>query len=158
MAGVARQSHMGTVPLAPSFLLLIFLLSALSPSRVRFFHFSDSLHSFRFMEYLRFRLACPSFRLCRFLQTVTPPHSGPNGFPLGLGLQKKSQNRTQGQHGLHAGIMGSLRFAIYSRSRGQGRKERKGRKNYEPTSCVTCGTCVTCSVYCTSTNRCPLLR
>ena len=95
---------------------------------------------------------------CRITQTATPPHSRPNGFPLGLGLQKKSQNRTQGQHGLHAGSTGPLRFAICSRPRGQGRKERKGRKNYEPTSCVTCGTCVTGSLYHTSASRCPLLR
>jgi len=158
MAGVARQSHMGRVPLAPPFLLLLYLPSALRPSQVRFFHFLDTFHIFRFAKCLGFRLAHPLFRLCRITQTVTPSHSGPNRFPLGQGLQTGSQNRTQGQQGLHAGIKGSLRFAIYSRSRGQGRKGRKGRKNYGPNSCVTCGTCVTGSVYCTSTSRCPLLR
>ena len=158
MAGVARQSHMGKVPLAPPFLLLLYLPSALRSSKVRIFHSPMHFRRFGFVWYSGFQLASPRFRSCRITQTVTPSHSGPNRFPLGQGLQTGSQNRTQGQQGLHAGIKGSLRFAIYSRSRGQGRKGRKGRKNYGPNSCVTCGTCVTGSVYRTSTSRCPLLR
>ena len=158
MAGIARQSHMGKVPLAPSFLLLIFPLSALCSSKVRGFHSPCRFRRFGFVWNSGFHSVSTRFCLCRITQIATPPHSGPNGFPLGLGLQKKTQNRTQGQQGLHAGITGPLRFAIYSQSRGQGRKERKGRKNYGPNSCVTCGTCVTGSVYCTSTSRCPLLR
>ena len=158
MAGGARQSQRGRVPLAPPFLLLLYLPSALRSSKVRFFHSPKRFRRFGFVWYSGFQSASTQFSLCRITQIATPPHSGPIRFPLGQGPQTGSQNRTQGQHGLHAGIKGSLRFAIYSHSRGQGRKGRKGRKNYEPTSCVTCGTCVTGSLCHTSTNRCPLLR
>ena len=153
MAGVARQSHMGKVPLAPPFLLLLYLPSALRSSKVRVFHSSRRFHRFGFVWYLGFHSVSTRFCFCRITQTATPPHSGPIRFPLGQGLQTGSQNRTQGQQRLHAGINAPLRFAIYSRSRGQGRKERKGRKNYEPNSCVTCDTCVTAPVYRTSTSR-----
>ena len=106
MAGVARQSHMGKVPLAPSFLLLIFPLSALCSSKVRGFHSPCRFRRFGFVWYSGSHLVSTRFCLCRITQIATPPHNGPIRFPLGLGLQKKSQNRTHGQHGLHAGITG----------------------------------------------------
>ena len=158
MAGIARQSHMGKVPMAPSLSPAYFSPLSLAPFKCSDFPFSYVFPWIRICLVFRLSIGIPVFLPCRITQIAIPPHSGPNGFPLGLGLQKKSQNRTQGQHGLHAGVMGSLRFAIYSRSRGQGRKERKGHKNYGPNSCVTCGTCVTGSSYSTSTSRCPLLR
>ena len=71
MAGIARQRHMGRVPLAPSFLLLIFLFSALRPSEVRIFRFLDVFHSFSFVEYLVFESDGPLFPS---VESRKPPH------------------------------------------------------------------------------------
>ena len=145
-------------PWHPAFLLLIFLLSAVCLSEVRIFQFHMSFHRFGFVWYSGFLSVSPYFFP---VESRKPPHRPTAAQTGSLWARASSGNLKIGHRGNTGFTQGSripLHFVICFRPRGQGRKERKGRKNYGPNSCVTCGTCVTGSAYCTSTNRCPLLR